>query len=127
MWLQTLLPGARPVNEAPRPSCTKSAESSAAKSSVGGGSNTRKAPPKSFVRTDHNTQTLDSMFMPVVDEDRPSKRRKSDHEGGAVENQQAVRVKIPQSETVLTSVKDLRAEVIEKNDAGERRVSFPPR
>ena len=79
-----------------------------------------------MVRTDHNTQTLDSMFVPIVDEDkhRPSKRRKSDHgaEGEAsqqVESQQAVRVKIPQSDTVLTSVKELRAEVIERNDAGE--------
>lgn len=64
------------------------------------------------------------MFVPVVDSDRPSKRRKT--ADGAevetsqqVENQQAVRVKIPQSDTILTSIKELRAEVVERNDEGE--------
>lgn len=85
-----------------------------------------------MVRTDHNTQTLDSMFVPIVEDDkhRPSKRRKSEHgvaEAEMVENQQAVRVKIPQSDTVLTSVKELRQEVIERNDAGEWKELAPKR
>lgn len=86
-----------------------------------------------MVRTDHNTQTLDSMFVPIIDDDkRPSKRRKSDKGDEAepsqqVESQQAVRVKIPQSDTVLTSIKELRAEVIENTDTGESESSLRAR
>lgn len=69
------------------------------------------------------------MFVPIVDSDRPSKRRKTVDGADVapsqqVESQQAVRVKIPQSDTVLTSIKELRAEVIERSDEGESSRRF---
>jgi DNA mismatch repair protein MLH1 len=133
---QTLLPGAIPVDGTPKASRTKSnnSDKTATNGSAGPSSSTaRKVAPKSLVRTDHNTQTLDSMFVPVPfpiptdddadEQDRPSKRRKSDHDYDvssqlANESQQAVRAKIAQSETDLTSVIELRKEVVERCDAG---------
>lgn len=87
--------------------------------------------PKSYVRTDHKTQTLDGMFQPIAtptsmnDSERLSKRRKGEEEHGeepprrqsTLQHQAAPRVSIPQSETALTSVKELRKEVIERKNA----------
>ncbi|KAK4052806.1 DNA mismatch repair protein Mlh1 [Microbotryomycetes sp. JL201] len=100
----------------------------------------RKTAPKSMVRTDHATRTLDSMFMPLASK-RPmlSKKQASEPEAlpkvhqdnsssdkVAVERtptqltspkkQPLLRIKIPQSESALTSIKELRRDVIRNKD-----------
>ncbi|KAM0786908.1 hypothetical protein ACM66B_002332 [Microbotryomycetes sp. NB124-2] len=106
-----------------------------------GSSTTRKTAPKSMVRTDHTTRTLDSMFMPLATTKTESSRKRSvdsrptqdvgnregeDSDRAVVERtptqltsprkQPLLRVKIPQSETALTSIKELRQEVIREKD-----------
>ncbi|GAA5859786.1 hypothetical protein JCM5353_006355 [Sporobolomyces roseus] len=154
--VQTLLPGARtpkPSNKSRAPTSTSSdsdsqdpsSASSAHVSSSKPSSSSRKPPktaPQKLVRTDAQSQTLDSMF-PLLSSSASSKSRKgkeveiredsdqdgeqvrkkfkSDHDPGfakVVAEEQArqmklARVRISQSECALTSVKNLRSKVIE--------------
>ncbi|KAI5476391.1 DNA mismatch repair protein MLH1 [Pseudohyphozyma bogoriensis] len=123
--VQTLLPGAKsPSKEDPTrpPSRTKSSSASGSSSSV------RKIAPNKLVRTDHHAQTLDALFHSTAqaaddaeDEDgRPSKRRKSDHDPDfaerlAKEGKGEGRTRIPTSECMLKSVKQLRQEVMDRS------------
>ncbi|GEM10824.1 DNA mismatch repair protein MLH1 [Rhodotorula toruloides] len=105
-----------------------------------------KVAPNKLVRTDAQSQTLDAMFptMPAPstsraggktrdadpatngdEDDRPSKKRKSDHDPAfatqlAAEQaaQKSARVRIEQSECALTSVRQLRKEVVEARHEG---------
>lgn len=89
--------------------------------------------PNKLVRTDHNAQTLDAFITTTSatvegDEDRPTKRRKSDHDPDfasqlAKEAATGPRARIAQSECMLASVRELRKEAIKRCHAGER---FPP-
>ncbi|SCZ97076.1 BZ3500_MvSof-1268-A1-R1_Chr4-2g06975 [Microbotryum saponariae] len=170
--IQTLLPGASRPSDVPSTSTRDQ----------GGSNNTgpsststsiRKVAPKSMIRTDHKTRTLDSMFEPVssplhdqdrgkgkgrlmeVDddgdqvidpgredenEDQPSVLSKRKRTLGAEEDeneddddivieeeprsissirpelQKATSVKIPQSQTTLRSIRELRQEVLDRAD-----------
>ncbi|SCV69555.1 BQ2448_2575 [Microbotryum intermedium] len=174
---QTLLPGASRPNDGPSSTLTSTHDLGG--NSNGGPSSTsmnvRKVAPKSMIRTDHKTRTLDSMFEPVpsplnaqdnrkgkgravdVDDDGdqvivdaisgneedgehdlPSvsskqKRMMRDDEYGddddilieeeshststaRPELQKATSVKIPQSQTTLRSIRELRQEVLDRVD-----------
>lgn len=155
--VQTLLPGARPPDE-PASKTRKSSragvvalsedEEEEGETQQADGASVlranegtrRKVAPKSMVRTDHATRTLDSMFMPVsrADSDRPAKRQKFDSTGPAENDeddsedtgdpsrtavnvptqQPMLRVTLPQSDTALTSVRELRREVLAARDKG---------
>ncbi|KAK4704279.1 DNA mismatch repair protein MLH1, partial [Phenoliferia sp. Uapishka_3] len=130
--VQTLLPS---TNSKPKPdSPSLSRTQSRTKSSDGASSSTpmvstsrstsstsRKVAPKSMVRTDQHAQTLDAFLTQtktsIDDEERPTKRRKSDHDpdfANQLAKEAAIgpRVKIGQSECMLKSVKELRKEAI---------------
>ena len=100
----------------------------------------RKVAPKSLVRTSHTTQTLDAMFRPIGDRhdgdssERPTKRERTVDKakaGGTIApasmQQAAPRISIPQSETALTSIRDLRTEVIARKNEGELTRSLKSR
>jgi DNA mismatch repair protein MLH1 len=136
--VQTLLPGA------PRPDATPARPKSGqgqghADSPVRTPASTaaRKIAPNKLVRTDHQAQTLDGMFTPHVSSDavgppeggvegeaeRPTKRRKgqSDHDpqfaallAKEAREHAAVRARIAQSECELTSIRELRGEVVRR-------------
>ncbi|BGP42915.1 DNA mismatch repair protein Mlh1 [Rhodotorula kratochvilovae] len=142
--VQTLLP----AGGTPKPARTMSGSSSATpaasasrKQSVPSTSTkpAKKVAPNKLVRTDAQSQTLDALFptLPSAStskaraatgeedeegaDDRPSKKRKSDHDPAfaaqlAAEEaaaQRSARVRIAQSECALTSVRQLRKEVLE--------------
>ncbi|BGO94970.1 hypothetical protein NBRC10512_003870 [Rhodotorula toruloides] len=117
------------------------AASSSRKPSTGSSTKPAKVAPNKLVRTDAQSQTLDAMFptLPASsnsrtgdktreaadDDDRPSKKRKSDHDPAfatqlAVQQakQKSARVRIAQSECALTSVRQLRKEVVEARHEG---------
>ncbi|KAK4057372.1 DNA mismatch repair protein Mlh1 [Microbotryomycetes sp. JL221] len=113
-------------------------------------STVRKTAPKSLVRTDHTTRTLDSMFMPITepkrteatvtgkharmkgrqdmsnqidsqDDSQETLTTMQDKERSATQltnakAQPLLRVKIAQSDTTLTSVKQLRRQILTDKD-----------
>lgn len=116
-----------------------------------GSSKVAKVAPNKLVRTDAQSQTLDALFPAAPkrdkkapasgergtdgrasdedDGDRPTKVRKSDHDPAFAQRlaadqtaQNRARIRIAQSECALTSVKQLRKEVIEARHEGEPRV-----
>jgi len=166
VYAQTLLPGAgtpRPSTSRSRaptstpsdsdsqdPSSSSSAHASSSKPSTSSSRKPPKTAPQKLVRTDAQSQTLDSMF-PLLSSSSSSKSRKgkeveiredsdqdgehirkkfkSDHDPGfakVVAEEQArqmklARVRISQSECALTSVKNLRSKVIEERNEGKCR------
>jgi len=142
---QTLLPaGGTPKASRPTSTSTPTASTSRRQSGASSSTSKSKIAPNKLVRTDAQSQTLDALFpaLPstsktrnVVDadaegdgteSDRPSKKRKSDHDPAfaaqlAAEQaaaQRSARVRIAQSECALTSVKQLRKEVLEARHKG---------
>ncbi|TNY23865.1 hypothetical protein DMC30DRAFT_443994 [Rhodotorula diobovata] len=143
--VQTLLPaGGTPKASRPTSTSTPTASTSRRQSGASSSTSKSKIAPNKLVRTDAQSQTLDALFpaLPstsktrnVVDadaegdgteSDRPSKKRKSDHDPAfaaqlAAEQaaaQRSARVRIAQSECALTSVKQLRKEVLEARHKG---------
>ncbi|GAA6060191.1 hypothetical protein JCM10212_005192 [Sporobolomyces blumeae] len=165
--VQTLLPASgaarpygKPSSQAPAPSGSGSGSGSSstpsgpASDSTGPHRKTPKVAPQKLVRTDAQSQTLDSMFPVLanasgassrsskgkeraIDQDggqdeagsdgaeaRASKRSKSDHDPAfakvAAEEQarqmRLARVRIAQSECMLTSVRTLRANILQERD-----------
>ena len=120
-----------------------------------GASKPSKVAPNKLVRTDAQSQTLDALFPVTSrastsklrngtvlqagegtesdgDETRPSKVRRSDHDPAFAARLAAdqaararARVRIAQSECALTSVKQLRKEVIEARHEGARCFPLP--
>lgn len=135
--MKTLLPSkqASPSKATPARTVTSTKQTTLSSNGPSTTKSTKTAPNK-LVRTDQHAQTLDGMFLPVVqivddegegDTSRPSKRRKSDHDPDfasqlAEESMNLLnssRTKIAMSECLLKSVKDLRKSVIEKCHEGE--------
>lgn len=128
--VQTLLPNApRPVDPLRTPARQATLDQTAdSPSRTPVSSAGRKTAPNKLVRTDYQAQTLDGMFPPTrpssaPGEDRPTKRRKgpSDHDPEfatllAKESsvQAASRARIAQSDCDLTSIRELRADVIKR-------------
>lgn len=131
--VQTLLPGApRPDATPTRPKSGQDHVESPLQTPAA--SAARKIAPNKLIRTDQLTQTLDGMFTPQPSSDaaapeveaeleRPTKRRKggSDHDpqfaarlAKEAREQAAVRAKIAQSDCELTSIRELRAEVVDR-------------
>lgn len=136
--VQTLLPGApQPADIATpaRPRPGRGSVDSSLRTPTG--SAARKIAPNKLVRTDHQAQTLDGMFTPHLssnavgpgeaegggegETERPTKRRKgqSDHDpqfaarlAKEARDHAVVRARISQSECELTSVRDLRDQVV---------------
>lgn len=126
--VQTLLPGAQPIAE----SVTRRTASSSTSVNEAHNNNstksTRKVAPNKLVRTDQHAQTLDAMLHSIGpsstsgagDDLRRSKRRKSDHDPAfasrlaAAEASKGVRTRIPQSDCMLKSVRELRKEVVSR-------------
>ncbi|BGP34824.1 DNA mismatch repair protein Mlh1 [Rhodotorula toruloides] len=118
------------------------AASTSRKPSTSSSSKPAKVAPNKLVRTDAQSRTLDAMFptLPAAstsgagsktreaaddDDDRPSKKSKSDHDPAfatqlAAEQaaQKSARVRVAQSECALTSVRQLRKEVVEARHEG---------
>ncbi|GAA6049587.1 hypothetical protein NBRC10513_005927 [Rhodotorula toruloides] len=143
--VQTLLPTSG-TPTAPRTLAGSSATATPAastsrKPSTSSSTKPAKVAPNKLVRTDAQSQTLDAMFptLPTTstiragdktreaadDQDRSSKKRKSDHNPAfasqlAAEQaaQKSARVRIAQSECALTSVRQLRKEVVEARHEG---------
>ncbi|TKA52333.1 hypothetical protein B0A53_04801 [Rhodotorula sp. CCFEE 5036] len=130
------------------PSSVSKSTASTQKATSGGASKPSKVAPNKLVRTDAQSQTLDALFPVTSragtsklrhgtvlkagegtesdgDEARPSKVRRSDHDPAFAARlaadqaaQARARVRIAQSECALTSVKQLRKEVIEARHEG---------
>ncbi|KPV72610.1 uncharacterized protein RHOBADRAFT_29774 [Rhodotorula graminis WP1] len=103
------------VQVPPRPSSTTTPTTSTARKPAGSSSSKpSKVAPNKLVRTDAQSQTLDGLFPTIPS---ASKLRKATTTSGATAHRSA-RVRIAQSECALTSVKQLRKEVLEARHQG---------